>query len=29
MIEEGKNEECKDLYIKMVRDLQKEYFYLQ
>lgn len=25
MIEEGKNEECKDLYIRMVRDLQKKY----
>lgn len=29
MIEEGKNEECKDLYIEMVEALQKEYFYLQ
>lgn len=28
MIEEGKKEECKDLYIKMVETLQKEYFYL-
>lgn len=29
MIEEGKKEECKDLYIEMVETLQKEYFYLQ
>lgn len=29
MIEEGRNEDCKDLYIKMVRSLQDEYFYLQ
>lgn len=29
LIEEGEKEACKDLYIKMVRDLQKEYFYLQ
>lgn len=25
MVEENKNEECKELYIKMVRNLQKEY----
>ena len=29
MIEEGKNEECKELYIEMVETLQKDYFYLQ
>ncbi len=27
MIENGKLEECRDLYTKMVRDLQEEYFY--
>ena len=27
MIEDNKNEECKELYIQMVRDLQTEYFY--
>lgn len=27
MIEEERNEECKDLYIKMVRDLEQTYFY--
>lgn len=26
LIENGKNEECKELYIHMVRDLQKKYF---
>ncbi len=28
MIEEGKNQECEELYIEMVETLQKEYFYL-
>ncbi|MDY3919985.1 MAG: CFI-box-CTERM domain-containing protein [Candidatus Limivivens sp.] len=28
MIEEARNEECMDLYIRMVRDLEKEYFFL-
>lgn len=27
MIEDDKNEECKELYIRMVRELQEEYFY--
>lgn len=27
LIEEERNEECKELYIRMVKDLQKEYFY--
>lgn len=27
LIEEGKQEECKELYIEMVHDLQKKYFY--
>ncbi len=26
LIEEGKNEECQELYVKMVRGLQKLYF---
>lgn len=29
MIEEGKNEECKELYKQMVEELQKEYFYTE
>lgn len=29
MIEEGKNEDCKNLYIKMVRDLEQSYFKIQ
>ncbi|MDO5422855.1 MAG: CFI-box-CTERM domain-containing protein [Eubacteriales bacterium] len=28
MIEENRNEECRELYIRMVRDLEKEYFFL-
>ena len=27
MIERGENEACKDLYISMVRDMQKKYFF--
>ncbi|MDO4523105.1 MAG: CFI-box-CTERM domain-containing protein [Eubacteriales bacterium] len=27
MIEENRNEECRDLYIQMVRELQEKYFY--
>lgn len=27
MIEDGENEECKELYIRMVKELQEEYFY--
>lgn len=29
MIEQGKNEDCKNLYIKMVRDLEQSYFKVQ
>lgn len=29
MIEEGKNEDCRELYTEMVQNLQEKYFYLQ
>ena len=29
MIEAGKKEDCKELYIEMVEKLREEYFYLQ